>query len=101
MRGDLGAIILRKWKFPPEVVAGARDAEHWLRQHDGPPDFTDLLVVAQVHERLRKHQLAGLPPLPKISAFKRVLGDASPEKSLEILHAAKAQIDEMRSVLRG
>ena len=102
MRGELGAMILREWKFAPAVIAGARDAENWIRQHNGPVDFTDLLIVAQVHERLRKKNIEGLPPMEKISATQRVLGDeASPEKSLEILHEAKAQVDEMRSMLRG
>ncbi len=102
MRGELGAMILRQWKFTPPIVAAARDAEDWRRQHNGPADYTDLLVAAQVHERLRKHQLDGLPPLEDISAITRVLGEgATPERSLEILHEAKAQIDEMRSLLRG
>ena len=102
MRGELGAMILREWKFTPAVIAGARDAENWLRRQSGNADFTDLLIVAQVHERLRKHQLDGLPPLEQISAIQRVLGEeATPERSLEILHDAKAQVDEMRSVLRG
>lgn len=84
------------------VLAGARDAENWLRQHPGPADFTDLLIVAQVHERLRKQQLAGLPELDKLSALQRVLGDdLTPERSLEIMHQAKQQADEMRSVLRS
>ena len=102
MRGELGAMILRKWKFSPAVIAGARDAENWTRNRIGEPDYTDLLVVAQVHELLRKKKLPTLPPLEKITAMQRVLGEgATPEKSLEILHAAKAQVDEMRSVLRG
>jgi HD-like signal output (HDOD) protein len=101
MRGELGAMILREWKFAPAVIAGARDAENWIRQQTGPADFTDLLIVAQVHERLRKKNIEGLPPMERISAIRRVLGDAaSPEKSLEILHEAKAQVDEMRSMLR-
>ena len=98
-----GAMILRNWMLPAPVVAGARDAEYWLRQHQAPADFTDLLVVAQVHECLRKKdQLNGLPPLEKISAFKRVSGeDATPERSLQIQNDAKSQADEMRSVLRA
>jgi HD-like signal output (HDOD) protein len=102
MRGELGAMILRKWKFSSAVIAGARDAEHWTRNRIGEPDYTDLLIVAQVHELLRKQKLASLPPMEKITAMQRVLGEgATPEKSLEILHEAKAQVDEMRSVLRG
>jgi HD-like signal output (HDOD) protein len=102
MRGELGAMILRDWHFVPEVVAGARDAEYWQRSHTGKADYTDLLIVAQVHERLRRHELAGLPPLDTVTAIQRVLGDdASPERSLEILLEAKAQVDEMRSVLHA
>lgn len=102
MRGELGAMILRDWRFVPAVVAGARDAENWTRSRQGKADFSDLLIVAQVHERLRKHQIDSLPPLEQISAITRVLGEgASPEKSLEILHDAKAQVNEMRSVLHA
>jgi HD-like signal output (HDOD) protein len=102
MRGELGAMILRDWHFVPAVVSGARDAENWLRAQHDPADYTDLLIVAQVHECLRKHQLDRLPTLNEISAIRRVLGDAaSPERSLEILYDAKAQIDEMRSVLHA
>lgn len=102
MRGELGAMILRRWNFRPAFVAAARDAEHWTRRQARDADFTDLLIVAQVHDRLRKDQTDGLPPLDRISAISRVLGGAaSPEKSLEILHRAKRQVDQMRSVLRG
>lgn len=102
MRGELGAMILREWRFVPAIVAAARDAENWQRSQPGEADYTDLLIVAQVHEFLRKHQLDRLPRLEEISAIQRVLGDAaSPERSLEILHDAKAQVDEMRSVLHA
>lgn len=102
MRGEMGAMILREWKFAPAVIAGAREAEHWSRNQNGPVDFVDLLIVAQVHDKLRKNEMRGLPPIDKISAIRRVLGDdVSPEQSLEILHEAKAQVDEMRSVLHS
>lgn len=102
MRGELGAMILREWKFTPAMIAAARDAERWRRKHNGETDYTDLLIVAQVHERLRKQQLKSLPDWESIAAVRRVLGDdASPERSIKIMHAAKEQIDEMRSLLRG
>jgi HD-like signal output (HDOD) protein len=101
MRGELGALILRGWKFMPTFVVAARDAECWLREHDGAADFTDLLIVAQVHERLRNKETDGLPRIEDIPAFAKVLGqDASPHKSLVILHQAEALVDQMRSVLR-
>ena len=101
MRGELGALILRRWKFAPTVAVAARDAESWMREHDGVADFTDLLIVAQVHERLRKKETDGLPRIEDIPAFAKVLGqDASPHKSLVILQQTETMVDQMRSVLR-
>ncbi|MGB5472580.1 MAG: HDOD domain-containing protein, partial [Gammaproteobacteria bacterium] len=101
MRGELGALILRKWKFAPTFVVAARDAEYWLRKHDGVADFADLVIVAQVHERLRNKEIDGLPRIEDIPAFAKVLGqDASPHKSLAVLHQAEALVDQLRSVLR-
>ncbi len=102
MRGELGAMILRQWHFPPEVVTAARDAESWGRRHNGDVDYSDLVIVAQVHELIREHRLAELPALADISAIRRVFGGAAaPEKSLQVLNDAKHQIDEMHSVLRA
>lgn len=101
MRGELGALILRRWKFSPTVVNAVRDAECWARNHDDLVDFTDLLIVAQVHERMRKRDTHGLPRIEDIPAFVKVLGQgASPEKSLTFLHQAETIVDQMRSVLR-
>ena len=102
MRGELGAMILRDWRFSPVIVAGARDAENWQRSHDGKADFTDLLIVAQLRERMREHRLEALPPLDTISALRRVLGDdVAPDQSVEILEEATAQVDDMRSLLHS
>ena len=102
MRGELGAMILRDWRFSSMIVASARDAENWQRSHNGKADFTDLLVVAQLLERMHEHRLEELPPLDTISALRRVLGDdVSPDQSLDILDEVTAQVDDMRSLLRG
>jgi HD-like signal output (HDOD) protein len=99
--GELGALILRRWGFVSAVVLAARDAECWLRHHDGPADLTDLLIVAQVHEHLHRNDLTGLPEIEHIPAFAKVLGeDASPQTSLAILRKTEALVDEIRSVLR-
>jgi len=101
LRGELGALILRDWKFSPAAVVAARDAECWLREHEGKADVTDLLIVAQVHERLRNQETDGLPKVDRIPAFNKVLGeDASPHKSLVILHQAEVLVEQMRRVLR-
>ncbi len=100
LRGELGAMILRDWRFSPSAVSAARDAENWSRRHHREADLSDLLIVAQFHERLRYDKVDELPPMHEISAIHRVLGDeASVEKSHELLRAAREHIDEMQSVL--
>lgn len=101
MRGELSAMILREWKFTPAVVLAARDAELWEREHHGSADFTDLLIVAQIHDRLSRNEIDDIPSIADIPAVAKVLGqNASPEKSLTILNQAQTLADEMRGVLR-
>lgn len=98
--GELSALILREWKFVPAVVLAARDAEFWQRKHNGDADLTDILIVAQVHDRLRRNEINDIPPIADIPAFAKVLGeDASPHKSITILNRAQTLVDEMRRVL--
>jgi len=101
MCGELSALILREWNFVPAVVLAARDAELWQRKHSGGIDFTDILIVAQIHDRLRRNEISDIPPIGDIPAFAKVLGEnASPEKSLTILNQAQILVDEMSRVLR-
>ena len=51
---------------------------------------------------MRDDRLEELPPLDKISSLRRVMGDdVSPDQSLEMLDEDAAQVDDMRSLLRG
>jgi HD-like signal output (HDOD) protein len=102
LRGELGAMILRAWSFPADLVAAVREAENWLRPNAASADLADLVIAAQAHERLAHRGLAELPPFDEITAIQRVLGkDITPETSLEIIKTAQSQITEMRGVLGG
>jgi len=101
LSGDVGAMILREWHFPVVMISAARDAGGWWRDHDGPADLTDLVIVAQAHDRLRRKASENLPPLDEVPAFARVLGrDASPEKSVEIMNQSLATAEALRGVLK-
>jgi HD-like signal output (HDOD) protein len=50
LRAQIGGMILAKWQLPAELVTAAKEAENWYRQHSGPADYADLVVVAQLHE---------------------------------------------------
>lgn len=101
MCGELGALMLRRWEFAPEICVAVQESEYWLREHDEAADFTDLLIVAHVHERLRNNQTEGLPRFEDIPAFSKLLGtEVSPNNSLMILRQAEAVVDQLSSALR-
>lgn len=100
LRGELGALILREWRFAPAMIVAARDAEDWGHEHQGPADATDILIVAQYHDRLRRKETEGLPRIEEIPAFTKVLGEnASPGKSVAVINQSEALVDALRKVL--
>ncbi|MFO8025632.1 HDOD domain-containing protein [Thiohalophilus sp.] len=48
----LGEAILKAWNFPPEIVDVAANHENLEREHDGPADYTDLIIVANLQSLL-------------------------------------------------
>ncbi len=100
LRGELGAMILREWTFPPEIVAAAREAENWERNRQGRADLADLVVVAQWHDRLSRRDTTALPPPDRISALPRLFGkQVTPEISLDLIKTARARIADARTLL--
>jgi len=81
LRGAIGGAILRKWRFPEDLVACATEGEAWLRDSGQEPDYCDVVVVAQLLGYLGSaHQLDGLPNLSEVPAFRKLrLGGAGAE----------------------
>jgi HD-like signal output (HDOD) protein len=70
LRGSIGGAILRKWRFPEELVVCATEGEEWLRDSGPEPDYCDVVVVAQLLGFLGSaRQLDGLPNLSEVPAF--------------------------------
>jgi HD-like signal output (HDOD) protein len=70
LRGTIGGAILRKWRFPEELVVCATDGESWLRDSGAEPDYCDVVIVAQLLGFLGSaSQLDGLPSLGEVPAF--------------------------------
>jgi HD-like signal output (HDOD) protein len=78
LRGSIGGAILRKWRFPEELVVCATEGEEWLRDGGSEPDYCDVVVVAQLLGFLGSaRQLDGLPNLSEVPAFGKLrLGGA-------------------------
>jgi HD-like signal output (HDOD) protein len=81
LRGSIGGAILRKWRFPEELVACATEGEEWLRDSGPEPDYCDVVIVAQLLGLLGSaRQLDGLPNLSEVPAFGKLRLSAGDEE---------------------
>jgi len=98
--GKVEALILSGWGFAEESVTAAREAEEWVRDPAPEPDYTDLLVVAQLHAYLGTPRMGELPRIDEVPAFKKLApGTLSPRMSLVLLDEAEQEIEELRLML--
>jgi len=81
LRGPIGGAILRKWRFPDELVTCATEGEDWTRDSGAEPDYCDVVIVAQLlHFLGSARQLDGLPSLPEVPAFGKLRLGAADEQ---------------------
>lgn len=94
-RGELGAEVLRRWNLPAAVVNAALDAEDWHRDPQPEPDYSDLVLISQLHQIAGDVRMWSMPRIHEVPAFRKMAsGRLSPHLSLEILDEAKQYIDE-------
>mgnify|MGYP005839364597 CR=1 FL=1 len=101
-QGEIGVMILRRWNFSEELVHVPAEAESWYRYHDGPADYADLLVAAQLESMAgtraadRYPSLSQVPALGRLVAAGLELGD-----SHSIRDQARDEIAEVQRLLTG
>ncbi len=100
LRGELGRLTMRGWGFGDEFVDAAVHAEDWQRDAAPEPDYTDLVIIAQLHAYLRTPRMQELPRIDQVPAFaKLALGELSPRMSLAIVDEAQQEIEEVQLLL--
>lgn len=103
LRGQIGALVLRRWEFDDELINVALDAENWDRMgNPDKADYADLVIIAQMHSYIGTSRMAKLPAIDQVPAFnKLVLGKLSPRMSVQILEDAREDIAEVERLLLG
>lgn len=95
MRTQLGGMILASWKLPLDLVTAAKEAENWYREHPGPADYADLVVVAQLHDGVGGDiDPARVPALGLLGLSAREI-----DRGLGLLHDAHEEVDAARHML--
>ena len=97
LRGQLSPLILSKWQLPDELVTAAKEAENWQRDHQGKPDYADLVIVAQLHEGLAGDiDLAGVPALARLGLSADQFG-----VGVGLLNTAHDEVAAVKMLLTG
>jgi len=100
MGAQMGALVLRYWSMPSDLVTVALESECWDRDSTHGPDLCDVVMIAQIHSYAGTEQDFKVPSLIDTPAFNKLpLSRGGPEKSLELLHKAHKSIVEMKQLL--
>lgn len=100
LRPQIGAMVLRKWKFSGDIVACALEAEEWQRDPAPAADLCDLVIIAQLHSHFGSPVTEKLPMITEVPAFGKVLGGRlTPQASLAVLQESQGEINEMMELL--
>ncbi len=105
LHGDLGALIFASWKFPEQFVKVSNDADDWHYDSHQQHDYSDLIMMAQLHSFIGKGEekrlLAipdeHLPTIVELPAYEKLgLAELTPENSMWLLEVAKAKLAELK-----
>ena len=99
LQGQLGNIILEKWKFPETLIRIPVHAENWFYTNDKELDLSDIVLLAKFHSYLGTPHMQNLPPIHTLPAFQKLGSNAlTPDMSLQTLQDAKQQISDAMSL---
>ena len=105
LQGQVGAMVLRHWAFPDDLVTVALEAEDWERAakptgSHGEADYCDLVLIAQLFSFMGTPHIAKYPSISAVPAFGRLmLGKLSPEETLTTLDDARHDIEDLKRMI--
>lgn len=99
LRGQVGAMVLRQWKFGSETVNIALDAEDWQRDPVAQAEYADAVVIAQqlLLSEEQPEQLEHAMQLPAWHKLAR--GKLDAELAAEILREARRDVADVLQLL--
>jgi len=92
----IGHLILRKWNFPDELVTVAREHENLERDTGINPDFTDIVLVANLLSYIGTDHPHTKLDWSMIPAFNRLA--LTPEESIAAIKDAHEEIIEIQNI---
>jgi HD-like signal output (HDOD) protein len=95
----LSALTLEKWGLT-DFANAALHQENWYYEHDGAPNYTDVLVVAHLHGLIKARRFKDLPRIDETPAFGQLSQyGLSATTSVTILEEAQQELAELKALL--
>ncbi len=92
----IGHLILKKWNFPDELVTVAREHENLARDSGINPDYTDIVLVANLLSHVGTNHPNTKLDWNSIPAFNRLA--MTPEESIAAIKGAHEEIIEIQNI---
>ncbi|RDH81451.1 MAG: hypothetical protein DIZ80_15325 [endosymbiont of Galathealinum brachiosum] len=100
LRVAVGMLVVKSWDLPKEMLNVVTHAEHWYHDSGKELKVEDVIIIAQVYDKLRRKQLSSLPDINKVPAFKKLFPNKhDPAFAMQVLDEAREEINEMKSLL--
>ena len=98
---EIGRVLLTAWRLSPELVLAAAEASNWQRDlGSSEPDYTDIVIAAQLHALASVQDSPGLPDFDKVPACRKLgLKRLSTETSRRLLDAGNKAVAAAASVI--
>jgi len=103
LHGMIGGLVLSSWGFDNHIVSMVEEADDWYRDTaDRDPDYTDVVLVAQLHSFIGTDRADKLPKFSEVPAFRKIAGEQTgPRFSLQVLQQTSSPILEVERTLEG
>jgi HD-like signal output (HDOD) protein len=99
LRADIGVQIIRRWDFPEDFEDVVINAENWFRNDNSPSNYADIVMISQLHSFIGKVDIKKIPKIDSLPAYKKLAIHLNADDSINILDAAKDEIEHIRLML--
>jgi len=100
LRVEIGIQIIRKWDFPSDFEDVISHAENWRRDTGNAADYSDIVMISQLHSFIGKIDIKKMPKMDELPAYQKLVsGNLNIDQSINILDQAKDEIEHIRQML--
>lgn len=93
LRADVGLELIRQWSFPADFEDVVIQAENWQKNDDNPLDYSDIVMIAQLHSLIGTADRKTLPSICELPVYKKLANHLQIDDCISILDKAKCEME--------